>query len=154
MCSAVFFSRWHIIPPWNTNFNFYIIIEIYTPNLEWKCSVLLCEWWHGILSGTPFSNTDHWTLKHIEVITPNNIILNINNHPWVYFVELDFYLELSNRSEIWHALRQHCCRCACQIAKRYNNLKYQSRDFETSRDLMIRLLFGYWDGAQDSLSMP
>ena len=51
------------------------------------------------------------------------------------------------RSEIWQALRQHCCRCACQISKRYDNLKYQSRGFETSRDLTIRRLFGYWDGA-------
>ena len=60
----------------------------------------------------------------------------------------DLYLELSDRSEIWQALRQHCCRCACQISKRYDNLKYQSRGFETSRDLTIRRLFGYWDGAQ------
>ena len=37
----------------------------------------------------------------------------------------DLYLELSDRSEI-----------------------YQSRGFETSRDLTIRRLFGYWDGAQ------
>ena len=60
----------------------------------------------------------------------------------------DLYLELSDRSEIWRALRQHCCRCACQISKLYDNLKYQSRGFETSRDLTKRRLFGYWDGAQ------
>ena len=60
----------------------------------------------------------------------------------------DLYLKLSDRSEIWQALRQHCCRCACQISKRYDNLKYQSRGFETSRDLTKRRLFGYWDGAQ------
>ena len=59
----------------------------------------------------------------------------------------DLYLELSDRSEIWQALRQHCCRCACQISKRYDNLKYQSRGFETLRDLKKRRLFGYWDGA-------
>ena len=47
----------------------------------------------------------------------------------------DLYLELSDRSEIWQALRQQCCRCACQISKRYDNLKYQSRGFETLRDL-------------------
>ena len=41
----------------------------------------------------------------------------------------DLYLELSDRSEIWQALRQQCCRCACQISKRYDNLKYQSRGF-------------------------
>ena len=59
----------------------------------------------------------------------------------------DLYLELSYCSEIWQALRQQCCRCAFQISKRYN-LKYQSRGFETLRDLMERRLFGYWDGAQ------
>ena len=60
----------------------------------------------------------------------------------------DLYLELSDRSEIWQALRQQCCRCACQISKRYDNLKYQSRGFETLRDLTKRRLFWYWDGAQ------
>ena len=59
----------------------------------------------------------------------------------------DLYLELSDRSEIWQALRQQCCRCASQISKRYDNLKYQSRGFETLRDLTKRRLFGYWDGA-------
>ena len=62
----------------------------------------------------------------------------------------DLYLEFSDRSEIWQALQQHCCRCACQISKRYANSKYQSRGFDTSRDLTIRRLFGYWDGAQMS----
>ena len=64
----------------------------------------------------------------------------------------DLYLELSDRSEIWPALRQQCCRCACQISKRYYNLKYHSRGFETLRDLTIRRLFGYWDGAQNPLT--
>ena len=64
----------------------------------------------------------------------------------------DLCLELSDRSEIWQALRQHCCRCACQILKRYDNLKYQSRGLETSRDLTKRRLFGYWDGALDAWS--
>ena len=59
----------------------------------------------------------------------------------------DLYLELSNRSEIWLAPRQHCCRCACQISKWYDNLKYQSRGFETSQDLTKRRLFGFWDRA-------
>ena len=54
----------------------------------------------------------------------------------------DLYLELSDRSEIWQALRQHCCRCACQISKWYDNLKYQSHGFESSRDLTTRRLFG------------
>ena len=60
----------------------------------------------------------------------------------------DLYLKLPDRSEIWQALRQQCCRCACQISKRYDNIKYQSRGFETSRDFTKRRLFGYWDGAQ------
>ena len=60
----------------------------------------------------------------------------------------DRYFKLSDRSEIWQALRQHCCRCACQISKRYDNLKYRSRGFETSRDLTKRRLIRYWDGAQ------
>ena len=59
----------------------------------------------------------------------------------------DLYLELFDRFEIWQALRQQCCRCACQISKRNDNLKYQSRGFETLRDLTKRRLFGYWDGA-------
>ena len=59
----------------------------------------------------------------------------------------DLCLELSYRSEIWQALRQQCCRCACQISKRYKNVKYQSRGFETLRDLTKRRLFGYWDRA-------
>ena len=39
------------------------------------------------------------------------------------------------------------CRSACQISKRCDNLNYQSRGFETSRDLTIRRLIGYWSGA-------
>ena len=65
----------------------------------------------------------------------------------------DLYLELSDRSEIWQALRQQCCRCACQISKRYDNWKYQSRGFETLRDLTKRRLFGYWDGAKESMQL-
>ena len=53
----------------------------------------------------------------------------------------DLYLELSDRSEIWQALRQQCCRCACQISKRNDKLKYQSRGFETLRDLTIKTSF-------------
>ena len=60
--------------------------------------------------------------------------------PW------DFYLELSDRPEIWQTPRQHCCRCACQIAKRYDHPGTLSRAFETLRDLTIRRLIGYWNG--------
>ena len=58
----------------------------------------------------------------------------------------DLYLGLSDRSEIWQAPRQHWCRCACQISKRCDDLNYQSRGFETSRDLTIRRLIRYWNG--------
>ena len=52
----------------------------------------------------------------------------------------DLWLKLSDRSEIWQALRQHCCRGACQISKRYDKSNYQSRGFETSRDLTGEIL--------------
>ena len=70
------------------------------------------------------------------------ITQNIYHHPSLV------YTGLSGRSEIWQALRQHCCRCACQVSKRYDNSKNQSRGLETLRDLTKRRLFGYWDGAQ------
>ena len=59
----------------------------------------------------------------------------------------DSRLELSDRSAIWQAPRQQGCRSACQISKRCDNFNYQSRGFETSRDLTIRRLSGYWNGA-------
>ena len=52
----------------------------------------------------------------------------------------DMYLELHDRSEIWQTPRQHCCRCACQISKRYEYSDPQSRTFETFQDFMIRRL--------------
>ena len=64
----------------------------------------------------------------------------------------DLYLELSDLSQIWQAHRQHCSWCACQISKRCNNLSHQSRGFETSWDLTIRRLSGYWNGAQCPVS--
>ena len=51
----------------------------------------------------------------------------------------DLYLKSSDRSDIWQASPQHCCRCACQISKRHDDLNYRSRGFETLRDL-TRLL--------------
>ena len=59
----------------------------------------------------------------------------------------DLRLILSDRSDIWQAPRQHCCRSTCQISKRCDNLNYQSRGFETSPDLMIRSIIWYWNGA-------
>ena len=60
----------------------------------------------------------------------------------------DLYLELSDRFDIGQAPRQHCCRPACQMSKRCDNLNCQSRGFETSRDLMIKRLIGYWNGSR------
>ena len=59
----------------------------------------------------------------------------------------DWWFELSHRYEICQAPRQQCCRDACQILERSNNSKYQCRGFETSRDLTIRRLIRYWNGA-------
>ena len=52
----------------------------------------------------------------------------------------DSGLDFSNRSEIWQAPRQQCCRDACQISERCDHYDTQSRDFETSRDLTVRRL--------------
>ena len=43
----------------------------------------------------------------------------------------------------------NCCRGPCQISKRCEDLNYQSRGFETSRDLTIRRFIRYWDSAQE-----
>ena len=50
--------------------------------------------------------------------------------------------------DIWQAPRQQCCRGSCQMSERSDNFKYKSRGFETLRDLTIRRLIGYWNGAQ------
>ena len=60
----------------------------------------------------------------------------------------DLYSELSDYSEIWQ-----CCQHACQISKQYDNLNCQSHGFETSRNLTIRRLIRYQNGAQD-ISIP
>ena len=54
--------------------------------------------------------------------------------------------KLSHRFEIWQAHPQQCCRGACQIVERSNYSKYTYRNIETSRDLTIRRLIGYWNG--------
>ena len=62
----------------------------------------------------------------------------------------NLYLELSERSEILAGTSAAVLpMCLSNLKKRYDNLKYQSRGFETSRDLTKRRLLGYWDGAQD-----
>ena len=43
----------------------------------------------------------------------------------------DSCLDFSNRSEIWQAPRQQCCRDACQISERCDHYNIQSRGFET-----------------------
>ena len=62
--------------------------------------------------------------------------------PW------DLYLELYHRPQTWQVPRQKCCRCACQISKWCDKSNYQSRGFETSVDITIRLLIVYWNGTQ------
>ena len=59
----------------------------------------------------------------------------------------DMCLELSNRSGIWQAPRRQYCRSTRLIPKRCHNSNYQSHGLEASRDLMIRRLIEYWNGA-------
>ena len=66
--------------------------------------------------------------------------------PW------DLFLELCTCPEVWQAPRQqsprqHCCWGACRISKRSDYLNCQSRSLDTSLDLTIRRLIGYWNGA-------
>ena len=49
----------------------------------------------------------------------------------------DLYLELSDRSEIWQALRQQCCRCVCQISKRYDNFRFHTPSPDQNHDLSM-----------------
>ena len=60
---------------------------------------------------------------------------------------LDFY----NRYEIWQASRQQYCRDAIRISERCVQYNFQSRGFETSRDLAVRHLTTHWIEAQLSL---
>ena len=63
--------------------------------------------------------------------------------PFQYSIRWLFIL--SYRCEIWQARQQQCCQGACQISERSDYSKYKSRSIETSRDLMIRCLIGYWE---------
>ena len=84
-----------------------------------------------MLSRTPFQYPiRRFIIRSREVSNPRNDYL---------------YLKLSDRSEIWQAFREHCCWCACQISKLCDNWYYQSRGFETSRNLTIRRLILYWN---------
>ena len=57
--------------------------------------------------------------------------------PW------DWYFELSHYFRYQQAPRQYYCRYARQISERSANYKYQSRGFETSRDLTRRCRMAY-----------
>ena len=100
---------------------------------------------------------------NMGIAIPGKTVFLIETAPWVSFQyrlsrliarsrevpkPRDLYLELLDCSDVWQAPRQHCCRRACQISKRCDNFNYQSRGLETSRDLMILRLTGYWNGAQ------
>ena len=65
----------------------------------------------------------------------------------------DWLFKLSHRFDIWQAPRQQSYRGACQISERSDNSKYKSHGFETLRDLTIRRLIGYWNGAQSTLAL-
>ena len=52
-------------------------------------------------------------------------------------------LNFPNRSEIWQASRQRCCRGACQISERYDHYISQSYSIKTSSDLAVRRLTAY-----------
>ena len=64
---------------------------------------------------------------------------------------LDLCSKSCDRSSIWLAPRQQCCRPSCQILKRCGNLNYRLRVYDISRDLTIRRLVGYWNRAQVTL---
>ena len=94
-------------------------------------------------------DTHNWSSRHWAPLYPiRRLIIRFRevSNPW------DLYLKLSDRSEIWQARRHHCCRGASQISKRCDDSNGQSRRFETSRDLTIRRLIGYWNGAQEALT--
>ena len=63
----------------------------------------------------------------------------------------DWDLEFSNRSEIWIAHRQQCCRDACQMSGGCDDYNIQSRGFEASRDLAVRRLTAKWIEGQRRL---
>ena len=64
------------------------------------------------------------------------------------FEAMRFGFILPNRSEMWQAPRQQCCRDACQISQRYDHYNIQSRGFETSRDLVVRRVTAQWKEAK------
>ena len=51
-----------------------------------------------------------------------------------------FGLTHFNRSEMWQKPQRQPCRDACQFSERYDHYIIQSRGFEVSRDLAVRLV--------------
>ena len=99
---------------------------------DWRWKTVVTLGWMG----TTFSGGGSWTpfqypIKRLTVRTRK------------VSKPRDLYLELFDRSEILQAARQQGCRSACRISKRCHNLNFQSRGFETSRDLPIRRIIGY-----------
>ena len=62
------------------------------------------------------------------------------SEPW------DLYLELCDRSEIWQAPWQRCCRCACQILR--------IRDFARSHDKKSYRILKMKGNLQNNASFP
>ena len=85
--------------------------------------------------------SQHWNVQGPVSIFDNTIYCKI-----LHSLEAARFVLLIVRSLC--DLTGNCCRCACQIAKRCDNLDYQFHGFETSRYLMIGRLIGSWNGAQ------
>ena len=127
-------------------------LDVWTQHMDGWCmdaQLVLRQAWHGTSFWLKVSLTSHTGNRPItDPRAPSQYPKRrISVRSRKVSKPRDLYLESSDRSEIWQALRQQCCRCACQISKRSDNLKYQSRGFETLRYLTKRRLFGYWDGA-------
>ena len=84
-------------------------------------------------------NGCHWILGDILRSVSISDKISYGNISWS-LEAARIVLKLFNRSEIRQAPRQYCCRCACKISKRCDNLNYQPHGFETSRDLTIGIL--------------
>ena len=113
----IYVSRWYIKK-----------IEVDLPNIG-ACTIPVPDSRSDIVKTNPLPSTSSDKTSYCKVSQPQTL-----------------YLELSDRSEIRQAPRQHRCRKACKISKRCDNLNHQSGGFETS-DITIRRLIGYWNGA-------
>ena len=100
-----------------------------------SCNGYELSWVRVVLGAMPTDICITFSVSHIETCL-------LTNENMLQIKEIK-----TDRSDIWQAQRQQCCRCARQISKQYDDLNYQSRSFETSRDLTIRRLIGYWNSA-------